>query len=397
MAVTVTAASCFQNVLVTEEPSLFVETALKTHDPAQKTKDIEVECDPDAITIQLRGARNFNGMIYPKGLSTNSSCMAQYNNVGGNLVYKLPLRSCNTMSTDVRGGIEYFNTVIVEPHKKVVTNQGKGFHVRCKYQSTHNHTTLEETSVDKKVRPDVHMKIYVGNSEREVIAENVKIGDPLTLSIAIEPNPTYGIRVTNCVVRDGLSWGAQPLVNNEGCPIDREIMPGFEYSEAATKATSTFLAHKFPYTKSVYYQCHVRLCHKPSGGCDDIPPACDGSRPNRRGRGRVPRSLSRSVRDVEEIKAIEIGDKSTEVFSGLYVNEPSDVEGEASSSATTNETFDFCLSTRKFALAVILAGILLLLLVLLLVWCIMQRRRRKGSSGNSSIYSGAYSNRAYSH
>ena len=47
-------------------------------------------------------------------------------------------------------------------------------------------------------------------------------------------------------------------------------MPGFEYSEGATKATSTFLAHKFPYTKSVYYQCHVRLCHKPSGGCDDI-------------------------------------------------------------------------------------------------------------------------------
>lgn len=54
------------------------------------------------------------------------------------------------------------------------------------------------------------------------------------------------------------------------CPIDREIMPGFEYSEGATKATSTFLAHKFPYTKSVYYQCHVRLCHKPSGGCDDV-------------------------------------------------------------------------------------------------------------------------------
>lgn len=54
------------------------------------------------------------------------------------------------------------------------------------------------------------------------------------------------------------------------CPIDREIMPGFEYSDGLSKATSTFLAHKFPYTKSVYYQCHVRLCHKPSGGCDDV-------------------------------------------------------------------------------------------------------------------------------
>ncbi|OQR69596.1 cuticlin-1-like [Tropilaelaps mercedesae] len=318
-------------------------------------------------------------MIYPKGLSTNSSCMAQYSNaIGDSLVYKLPLRSCNTMSTDVNDGIEYFNTVIVEPHKKVVTSRGKGFHVRCKYHTLHNHTSLEATSIKKWDRPDVHMKIYVGNSEQAVVAENVKIGDPLTLSIAIEPNPIYGIRVTNCVVRDGLNWGAQPLVNNEGCPIDREIMPGFEYSDSTSKATSTFLAHKFPYTKSVYYQCHVRLCHKPSGGCDDVsgsphrndigyirrppdtqpppyyvehfeasgsesmrpgggpvhglslrPPSCDGVRPNRRGRGRVPpRSLSRSVRDIEEIKAIEIGDKSTEVFSGLYVNEPSDIERE---------------------------------------------------------------------
>ena len=52
-------------------------------------------------------------------------------------------------------------------------------------------SSLEETSLGKKVRPEVHMKIYVGNSEREVIAENVKIGDPLTLSIAIEPNREY--------------------------------------------------------------------------------------------------------------------------------------------------------------------------------------------------------------
>lgn len=59
------------------------------------------------------------------------------------------------------------------------------------------------------------------------------------------------------------------------------------------------------------------------------PPTCDGLRPDRRDRGRMPRSLSRSIRDVEEIKAIEIGDKSTEVFSGLYVNEPSDVERES--------------------------------------------------------------------
>lgn len=26
----------------------------------------------------------------------------------------------------------------------------------------------------------------------------------------------YGLKITNCLVRDGLNWGEQPLINNEG-------------------------------------------------------------------------------------------------------------------------------------------------------------------------------------
>lgn len=43
---------------------------------------------------------NFNGMIYPKGLSKNSTCMVEYTQVS-NVTYTLPLRSCNTMSASV--------------------------------------------------------------------------------------------------------------------------------------------------------------------------------------------------------------------------------------------------------------------------------------------------------
>jgi hypothetical protein len=31
------------------------------------------------------------------------------------------------------GGVEYFNTIVVQPHLKLVTNQGRGFHIRCRY------------------------------------------------------------------------------------------------------------------------------------------------------------------------------------------------------------------------------------------------------------------------
>lgn len=39
----------------------------------------------------------FSGMVYPKGLAKNSTCLTEYRDQEGPLRYKLPLKSCNTM------------------------------------------------------------------------------------------------------------------------------------------------------------------------------------------------------------------------------------------------------------------------------------------------------------
>ena len=31
--------------------------------------------------------------------------------------------------------MEYFNTIVVQPHRKLVTNQGRGYHIRCRYRT----------------------------------------------------------------------------------------------------------------------------------------------------------------------------------------------------------------------------------------------------------------------
>ncbi|XP_064472273.1 cuticlin-1-like isoform X2 [Ornithodoros turicata] len=366
---------------------------------------VNIECNSNNIQVTLDAPLDFNGMIYPKGLSKNSTCMAEYSNVHDKVVYTLPLRSCNTMSTDVDDGVEYFNTVVVQPHRKLVTNQGRGFHIRCRYQTKEktitnffNVSMLGTTPlVATAPMPGCTMKIFVGDSEEEVVAENVKIGDPLTLVIAIDPQEVYGMRVTNCLVRDGLNWGEQPLINNEGCPVDGEILGPFDYTLNKTRASVTFQAHKFPYTASVYYQCNVRLCLKASGGCDDVPPLCDDTRHNLRRRRRDVDGKG-DLKDLEKQEQ-DVRDLSIEVFSGLYVNEVSDLEeSEVTAQPSSLPEDQFCVSTRKFAIGIAIAGVLLMLAVLLLVACILhRRRRRKGSStAGSSIYSGPYSNHAYS-
>ena len=65
-------------------------------------RDVRVSCNSEDITLTVAtSVDSFNGLIYPKGLSKNSSCMTEYINDENAIVYVLPLHSCNTMSTDV--------------------------------------------------------------------------------------------------------------------------------------------------------------------------------------------------------------------------------------------------------------------------------------------------------
>lgn len=57
-----------------------------------------------------------------------------------------------------------------------------------------------------------------------------------------------------------------------------------------------------------------------------------------------------------------------------------------------------CVSQRTFAIAIAVAGLILMLAVVAAVLCIMARRHRKTvSHSGSSIYSGPYTNTAFSH
>lgn len=64
--------------------------------------DVHVSCNSDEIVVSIstRSGR-FNGMIYPKGLSKNSTCMGEWVQRPSPIQYTLPLRGCNTMSTEL--------------------------------------------------------------------------------------------------------------------------------------------------------------------------------------------------------------------------------------------------------------------------------------------------------
>ncbi|XP_043645823.1 uncharacterized protein LOC122615054 [Drosophila teissieri] len=398
---------------------------------------VRIKCLSGSMLITIKDAPPnhetglFSGMIYPKGLSKNSTCLSEYRDHVGSLRYKLPLRSCNTMPKETDdGGIEFFNTIVLQPHLKLITDLGRGYHVRCAYKSRDaamkpkkylrkhaqkpqafrsddrreygrsldkqqdddldeedvydaNAQSQEEDVTNNEIpMPGCHMKIY--NDEHK-IADDVKIGDPLTIVISIDKQQVYGLHVTDCIVRDGLGWGEQRLVGEDGCPMDNEIMGQFNYTLDRLAANVTFPAHKFPYTTSVYYQCNVRLCALEDPTCQEAP-QCVGKRPKRQ-----------TAVDSKEEDGLPA---TIEVFSGLYVNENENANDSDEDAVYKEKTLDdaLCVSQRTFAIAIAIAGLILMLAVVAAVLCIMARRSTKTvSNSGSSIYSGPYTNTAFSH
>lgn len=65
-----------------------------------------------------------------------------------------------------------------------------------------------------------------------------------------------------------------------------------------------------------------------------------------------------------------------------------------------DDPYNICVSQRSFAVAIAIAGLVLMLLTVIAILIILTRRRtpRKDiSTTGSSIYSGPYTNTAYSH
>lgn len=64
--------------------------------------DVRVECNSNEIVVSLNtDSGRFTGMVYPRGLSKNSTCMGEWVHKASPVRYTLPLRGCNTMSTEL--------------------------------------------------------------------------------------------------------------------------------------------------------------------------------------------------------------------------------------------------------------------------------------------------------
>lgn len=148
---------------------------------------------------------------------------------------------------------------------------------------------------------------------REV--ETVRIGDRLTFRIEIPEDSTYlmqhllfetieiifemddinwrfifvapyGIFARSCVAMAKDSKSTFQIIDDEGCPVDPTIFPGF--TPEANALQSVYEAFRFTESYGVIFQCNVKYC---LGPCE--PAVCEWGRDSLESWGRKRRSVAK--------------------------------------------------------------------------------------------------------
>ncbi|XP_073981347.1 trynity isoform X2 [Rhodnius prolixus] len=277
--------------------------------------DVSVNCKDTRIAVQVRTNKPFNGRIYALGRSETCNI-----DVINSDLFRLDLtmsgQDCNTQSVT---GV-YTNTVVLQHHSVVMTKADKIYKVKCTYDMSSKNITfgmmpirdpemISITSAPEAPAPRIRI---LDTRSREV--ETVRIGDKLTFRIEIPEDTPYGIFARSCVAMAKDSKSTFQIIDDEGCPVDPNIFPGFTPDGNALQ--SVYEAFRFTESYGVIFQCNVKYC---LGPCE--PAVCEWGRESVESWGRRKRSLMNETENTEddmtlsqEILVLDFGDEKQSQF-----------------------------------------------------------------------------------
>ncbi|XP_050442492.1 uncharacterized protein LOC126846749 [Adelges cooleyi] len=357
----------------TDDPSLNLTRTDLNCDKTGTCYDVSVHCKDTKIAVQVRTNKPFNGRIYALGRSETCN-IDVLNSDQFRLDLTMAGQDCNTQSVT---GV-FSNTVVLQHHSVVMTKADKIYKVKCTYDMSSKNITfgmmpirdpemISITSAPEAPPPRIRI---LDSRAREV--ETVRIGDKLTFRIEIPEDTPYGIFARSCVAMAKDSKSTFQIIDDEGCPVDPTIFPGF--SPEGNALQSIYEAFRFTESYGVIFQCNVKYC---LGPCE--PAVCEWGRDSIESWGRRKRSVgtpnnetSENSEDMtqisQEILVLDFGDEKQSQF--LKSNEPSSTDFNKDKTITIVEPCP----TKTSVLALGITCMLLILIYVSTMFCYYMKK-----------------------
>jgi hypothetical protein len=293
----------------TEDPSVNNLTRADVNcDKTGTCYDVAVHCKDTRIAVQVRTNKPFNGRIYALGRSETCN-IDVINSDAFRLDLTMAGQDCNTQSVT---GV-YSNTVVLQHHSVVMTKADKIYKVKCTYDMSSKNISfgmmpirdpemIHITSSPEAPPPRIRI---LDARNREV--ETVRIGDRLTFRIEIPEDTPYGIFARSCVAMAKDSKSTFQIIDDDGCPVDPTIFPGFVPDGNALQ--SVYEAFRFTESYGVIFQCNVKYC---LGKCE--PAICEWGRESIESWGRKRRSVLSNETNTDDEEEEEMMNISQEIL-----------------------------------------------------------------------------------
>ncbi|XP_055840957.1 uncharacterized protein LOC129908488 [Episyrphus balteatus] len=302
----------------TEDPNLNNLTRTDVNcDKTGTCYDVSVHCKDTRIAVQVRTNKPFNGRIYALGRSETCN-IDVINSDAFRLDLTMAGQDCNTQSVT---GV-YSNTVVLQHHSVVMTKADKIYKVKCTYDMSSKNITFGMMPIrdpemihinSSPEAPPPRIRI-LDTRQREV--ETVRIGDRLMFRIEIPEDTPYGIYARSCIAMAKDARTSFKIIDDDGCPTDPTIFPGFTADGNAL--LSTYEAFRFTESYGVIFQCNVKYC---LGPCE--PAVCEWNMESfeslgRRRRRSIESNETKEADDdmniSQEILVLDFGDEKREFF-----------------------------------------------------------------------------------
>ncbi|XP_044754911.1 uncharacterized protein LOC123313883 isoform X1 [Coccinella septempunctata] len=225
---------------------------------------VSATCKQEHMSIRVAFNGSFNGAVHARDFRT-PACMSHGD--GGKLVTLDINLAAQQGSPDYCGLLVNNRTdersvpIAVRIHKTLELADDKFYVITCGKASFKN--AKNETS-------SVSLKILDGTRK---VAQTV-YSKSYTLRAEISrPDGIHGFRVKNCIVFNKFNTSA-PLIDENGCPADKEVISQFAYNDNKGYATAEIKSmFRFSEGSDVHFQCDIGLCR---GACPD--PSCNGAK-----------------------------------------------------------------------------------------------------------------------
>nr|XP_023029074.1 uncharacterized protein LOC111517227 [Leptinotarsa decemlineata] len=223
---------------------------------------VSATCKAGHMNIKVNFNSSFSGTVHARDFRT-SSCMK---NGDGSKMVNLDINLLAQAGAPDYCGLLVNNKteersvpIAVRIHRTLELADDKFYVITCGKAGFRN--ARNETSL-------VSLRLLDDNRK---ITEAV-IHRPYTLRTELSrPDGTYGFRVKNCFAFNKLN-DSVPLIDERGCPVDKNILGPFTYDEKNGIANAPLKSmFRFPESSEVHFQCDVGLC---KGSC--LIPSCSG-------------------------------------------------------------------------------------------------------------------------